>query len=256
MSETVSQFYDRLADDYHLLFADWKEAVLWQAQVLDKLIRAETGKESVSLLDCSCGIGTQAIGLATRGHRVHATDLSAEAIRRARREAKAFGAQVTFGIADFRDLEVRVPGTFEAVISCDNALPHLLADDDLLLAARNMAAKLEPKGLLLLSIRDYDQLVKDKPGATAPRVFDTPEGRRIVFQVWDWAHDGKMYQVHQFILTESEGEWKTAHYATVYRALLRVELEGILSRAGFSDIRWHTPEESGYYQPIVTARRA
>jgi hypothetical protein len=107
-----------------------------------------------------------------------------------------------------------------------------------------------------LSICDYDQLVKDKPGATAPRVFDTPEGRRIVFQVWDWAHDGKMYQVHQFILTESEGEWKTAHYATVYRALLRAELENILNQAGFSDVRWHTPEESGYYQPIVTARRA
>jgi hypothetical protein len=29
----------------------------------------------------------------------------------------------------------------------------------------------------------------------------------------------------------------------------------VLGRAGFSAIRWQMPEESGYYQPIVTARK-
>jgi hypothetical protein len=28
----------------------------------------------------------------------------------------------------------------------------------------------------------------------------------------------------------------------------------VLKEAGFSDIGWKTPAESGYYQPIVTAR--
>ncbi len=255
MSASVSTFYDQLASDYHLLFSDWKEAVLWQAQVLDKLIRAETGKESASILDCSCGIGTQAIGLATRGHRLYATDLSAEAIRRARREARAFGANLTFGIADFCNLRVRVPGVFDAVISCDNALPHLLTDEDLEIAAQNMAAKLDSDGLLLASIRDYDEIIKHKPGSTEPRVVDSPEGRRIAFQIWDWSQDSKWYRVHQFILTQAGDDWKTLHYETVYRALLRADLEDAFKKAGLTDIRWRTPEESGYFQPIVMARK-
>ncbi|MBL7706077.1 MAG: hypothetical protein JNM21_11085 [Taibaiella sp.] len=33
------KFYDELSDDYHLLFADWDEAMQQQARTLDQLIR-------------------------------------------------------------------------------------------------------------------------------------------------------------------------------------------------------------------------
>ncbi len=255
MTESVSQFYEDLASDYHLLFEDWRQAVAWQGQVLSKLIRAEMGEAAVSVLDCSCGIGTQAIGLAQQGFQVHATDLSAAAVRRAKREARALGASLTFGVADMRNLEVQVPGSFDVIISVDNAIPHLIGNDDLALAARNLLSKLSPNGLVLASIRDYDEILRDKPGATAPRVFDDPEGRRIVFQIWDWLNDGHTYRVHQFLLLQTGDEWKTVHYETLYRALLRSELQEILERVGFADVRWHMPEKGGYYQPIVTARK-
>src|SRR3712207_9386386 len=96
MYDPVIQFYDRLASDYHLIFADWKQAVLRQGQILDALIRAEVSQPVQSVLDCSCGIGTQAIGLALRAYRVHATDLSPAAVERARREATSFGVEITF----------------------------------------------------------------------------------------------------------------------------------------------------------------
>ena len=38
------------------------------------------------------------------------------------------------------------------------------------------------------------------------------------------------------------------------RALLRDELCGALTAAGLADVRWRTPQETGYYQPIVTGR--
>jgi hypothetical protein len=37
--------------------------------------------------------------------------------------------------------------------------------------------------------------------------------------------------------------------------LLRDDLAAAVRQAGPGEIRWHTPEESGYYQPVVTARR-
>jgi glycine/sarcosine N-methyltransferase len=251
----AAAFYDGLAECYHLIFDDWDRAVRWQGEVLDRMIRAEMGAGSFSVLDCSAGIGTQAIGLALRGHEVHATDLSPRAIERARKEAGRLGATMTFGVADLRSLNEQVSGAFDVVICCDNSLPHLLTDEDLLLAAQNIRSKLREGGLFLASIRDYDEVLSARPAATMPSVTDTPEGRRIYFQAWDWADDGRTYTVHLFLVGESGGVWETRHHETRYRAVLREELAGILREAGLREVAWHAPEESGYYQPVVTARR-
>jgi methylase of polypeptide subunit release factors len=102
MDGSVLQFYDRLAGQYHLIFADWREAVRRQGMVLNAVINAHRGPAPLVVLDCSCGIGTQAIGLALHGHEVYATDLSPTAVAQARRHARSFG------VADFRELAGRV----------------------------------------------------------------------------------------------------------------------------------------------------
>ncbi len=262
MEDSVLEFYEQLAAEYHLIFADWKMTVSRQGEILKNLIVQQMGPGPLSVLDCSCGIGTQAIGLARLGYTVQATDLSPAAIERAKREAESFGVSITFGVADFRALDTQVAGTFDVVLSCDNSLPHLLTDDDLRQAARSIRSKLRTGGLLIVSIRDYDRIAPTKPRAEIPRVFDSPEGRRIVFQVWDWAADERGYTVHLFIMREEPQEgrstsgWQVAHYTTKYRALLREELDAILKEAGFSGIEWRMPEETRYYQPIATARKA
>lgn len=164
MTPSAQQCYDGLADEDHLMFADWRAAVVRQGEVLDRLIRRQVGTSASTVLDCACGIGTQAIGLATRGYTVHATDLSPAAVARAAREAPSFGAILTFGVADFRALETQITATFDVVLCCDNTLAHLLEDADLRVAVAQMRARLTPGGLLLASLRDYDQLVG--PSAT------------------------------------------------------------------------------------------
>jgi glycine/sarcosine N-methyltransferase len=56
------------------------------------------------------------------------------------------------------------------------------------------------------------------------------------------------------LLSEEGEDWRTVHHDARYRAVLRDELSDVLKEAGFSDISWKTPAQSGYYQPIVTAR--
>jgi SAM-dependent methyltransferase len=254
MDDTVRAFYDQFADSYHLIFADWQASIARQAVTLDRLIQDDLGPGPHSILDCACGIGTQAIGLARLGHRVHATDLSPAAVARAEREATAACISLSFGVADMRELSEQVPGTFDVVLACDNALPHLLTEDDLRMATASIARKLRPGGLFLASIRDYDHLIQTRPTSEMPRVFDGPDGRRITFQVWDWVPNGERYRVHQFLLQQAGQEWQTDHFETEYRALLRGELTSALQTAGLEQIRWHEPEVSGYYQPVVTAR--
>ncbi len=213
-SQIVKRFYDQLARDYHLLFADWRDSVRWQGEMLDKIIQREADTAKQILLDCSCGIGTQAIGLALRGYKVHGTDVSPAAVKRAEKEAKSFGVTASFGIADFLKLDRQVNGTFDIVISCDNSLPHLLTDNDLLAAVKNIWSKLEPGGLFIASTRDYDQIVKDRPKSTSPKVFNDTYGRRIVFQIWEWLEDKRNYLLHLFILKENQGNWSVSQYTT------------------------------------------
>jgi glycine/sarcosine N-methyltransferase len=193
--------------------------------------------------------------LALRGYRVHATDIAAGAVARAAREAKRLGVALTTSVADLRALD-SVPGQYDVVLSCDNAIPHLLMDRELHQAASGMYARLRDGGLLVISLRDYDRLLAERPRSELPRVFDRPDGRQIAFQVWDWSDDAPTYTLHQYIVREAAGgSWQTQHVATTYRALQRGELTMILEGAGFRAIRWHEPAASGYYQPILTARR-
>lgn len=47
-------------------------------------------------------------------------------------------------------------------------------------------------------------------------------------------------------------EYRTSHHASRFRALRRAEVDDALQAAGFRDIRWHSPADSGFYQPVVT----
>jgi glycine/sarcosine N-methyltransferase len=119
---SVADFYNALASDYDLVWdGRWEEAVVQQGKALDQLIVSSLGAGKFQVLDCSCGIGTQAIGLAMCGHRVHGTDISERAIERARLEANRLGVDVTFDLADFTDLQTIV-GRYDVVISCDRFL--------------------------------------------------------------------------------------------------------------------------------------
>ena len=255
---SVTGFYDALSPFYHDNMGwDWDAAMREEGAILGRFIAHRTGRnEPCTLLDCACGIGTQAIGLALQGHRVHATDLSAVSVDCARRQASRNGVDMTFGVADFRDLRVSVTDTFDVVVACDNSIAHCLSDEDLAAAAASMKSRLVPGGVLLLSVRDYAALVEARPRFNNQHVQDRPDGRRVVFQLWDWADDGHSYAMHQYLIRQDGNGTHTHHFETKLRALVRDELIAALRQAGYADIRWHLPEESGYYQPIVTALNA
>ena len=252
----VTDFYDGLSVLYrHNMGWDWDGTMRAEGATLDRALAGTLGRPGpYRLLDCSCGIGTQAIGLAIQGHSVHATDLSPVSIDCARAEAERLGVDVSFGVADYRRLEEEVPYTFDVVLSCDNSIAHCLTDADLGAALCSMKSRLEPDGLLLLSARDYDPLVADRPRFNNQHVQDRPDGRRIVFQLWDWDDDGCRYRMHQFLLRGQGETFEVNHFETRLRALRREELIPAVRNAGYDRVTWHPPEDTGYYQPIVTAR--
>ncbi|MGA2216677.1 MAG: class I SAM-dependent methyltransferase [Terracidiphilus sp.] len=255
MPGNVSDFYDELAGSYHLIFEDWDSAIHRQARTLDGLLTAKGDGSPQRILDCACGIGTQAIGLAMMGHQVVALDLSAAAIHRAQLEAQQRNLTIRFFVSDMTSLREIAETGFDVVMAMDNALPHL-SEIQLRQAVTAIASKLKPNGLFLASIRDYDTLIRERPAIQKPAFYGASGNRRIVHQVWDWAEGAEdaRYEMHLYITAQSDHEWKTSHFVSKYRCLLRPELSTVLSSAGFKDVQWLDPAESGFYQPIVLAR--
>ncbi|MCX4920005.1 class I SAM-dependent methyltransferase [Streptomyces sp. NBC_00687] len=256
MPETsVARFYDELADDYHLIYADWDASIRRQGGALDALI----GQDYAAVLDCSCGIGTQAIGLALRGHSVTGTDLSPRAAARAAREAARRSLSVRTAAADMRRLPFP-DGRFDTVVCADNSLPHLLTEQEVYSALAEMRRVLRPEGLLLVSTRHYDELLRDCPASTLPQVHrnvdcDEGEERTVTFQLWHWHDDGEHYDLEHFQLLPAGGEWRVKVRRTTYWALGQDRLAGLAAEAGFVDPEWRMPQETGFFPAAARGPR-
>ena len=102
--DIVQTFYDSLASKYDKLFSDWHAAIKEQASVMDCILKDNGISAPCDILDCACGIGTQAIGMASLGYRVTGSDISSKELEEAQKRAKDMGAELSLYRADFRNL--------------------------------------------------------------------------------------------------------------------------------------------------------
>lgn len=255
MSSDAKTFYNDMANFYHLIASDWDSAVKRQGATLAEFFKKEFEiQNGSSVLDCSCGIGTQAIGLALLGYDVLGTDISEKEVERAKVEAERLNTKASFKVADFRELDRATSDKFDVVFSFDNAIAHLNDVPDLTKAIISMKNRLGKNGILMLSVRDYDQIRKVKPQGMSPRLIDDENGRRIYFQTWEWNEAGDAYNLSLFILKPDGEDWRGKPIVTRMRAFTGDEIKEAFTDAGFSDVYYYSPEQSGYYQSIFAAR--
>jgi len=116
MIHDTNEFYDTVAAQYHLFYRDWWTAVERDGAYLHRLF---SGHDIHTVLDTSCGPGTQAIGLAQRGYQVTGVDPSGALLALAVSNAEETGVteQATFLPGSFLELPDVVTGPFDAVIS-------------------------------------------------------------------------------------------------------------------------------------------
>ena len=110
----------------------------------------------------------------------------------------------------------------------------------------------EAGGIFAASIRDYDALLLDKPPYSPPYIHKTDKGQRVSFQTWTWTDD--RYRLTQYII-DDEDVLQVNRFDCEYRAVRREELTNLLMENGCSSVEWKFPEETGFYQPIVIAKK-
>jgi len=250
--DITQTFYDNLASQYDKLFLDWQSTTREQAVILNRLFQENGFDASAKVLDCACGIGTQAIGLAALGYSVTASDISDGELAEAAARAASNDVAIRFEHADFCALSDTFTEQFDIVICMDNALPHMLTKTALESAIRSITGQIADGGMFVASIRDYDALLMDKPPYSPPYIHKTDKGQRVSFQTWVW--NGDHYKLTQYIIDDEE-TLQVSKFDCEYRAARREELTALLTAAGCSEVVWKFPEETGFYQPIVIAKK-
>ena len=245
-------FYNSIATQYDKLFLDWEAATHEQAAILSKIFAGHGFDTAAQILDCACGIGTQAIGLARLGYRVTGSDISEGELAEAKTRAAKANVNIRFENADFCALSKTFPEPFDIVIAMDNALPHMLTGADLENAVRSITNQMKRSGIFVGSIRDYDALLKEKPPYAPPYIHKTDKGQRVCFQTWDWTED--RYKLTQYIVEDGQC-LQVRKFSCEYRATRREELTQLFVANGCLNVVWLFPEETGFYQPIVIARK-
>ncbi|TDT29364.1 hypothetical protein EV562_113229 [Streptomyces sp. BK208] len=99
------------------------------------------------------------------------------------------------------------------------------------------------------------------PVSTPPQVHRTAacaddRDRTVTFQLWHWHwhEDGEHYDLEHFQLLPAGGEWYVQVRRTTYWAVSQDRLAGLTAEAGFVDVRWRMPQETGFFQPLLMAR--
>ena len=250
--DITQSFYDEIATHYEKLFLDWQSTTREQAVILDRIFKEHGFDTKALVLDCACGIGTQSIGLASLGYQVSASDISLGELAEATARANNNGVRITFKHADFRNLSGVFLEQFDIVIAMDNALPHMLTRTDLESAVKSILGQTKGGGIFVASIRDYDSLLEKKPSYSTPFIHKTDKGQRVSFQTWVWNDD--RYHLTQYIIDDEEA-LQISKFECDYRATRRDELTRLLFANGCREVTWMQPEDSGFYQPIVVARK-
>jgi SAM-dependent methyltransferase len=233
----TTAFYDSFAEDYHLWYRDWDAELDREGLNLRRYFR-DRGIQTI--LDASCGPGTQAIALARLGYAVTAADPSAGMLARARQNAAEHGVvdKIQFVQSDFQNLHNQVQGPFDAVITKGNSLPHLLRDDQIEETLLIFYELLRPGGTVLIGMRDFEPLLEDRPRFWPGRIHDGPDQQIITFDVWDW-EDGPPVTVtfNRFVVRGSGKAYQATKHPVVFRALTAAEIEVVMLEAGFDHIQ-------------------
>lgn len=132
-------------------------------------------------------------------------------------------------------------------------MPHLLTDQDLLIAFKEMLACLSPGGGCVISVRDYESEERGKGLVKPYGIRNTNGFRYLLFQVWDF--EDEYYDLTFYIIEENNStqEVRTHALRSRYYAISTVKLLGLMSEAGFEEVK---RIDGVYFQPILVGTKA
>lgn len=218
--------YDYSADKYDAINEKFIEV---QNAVIAKILKKHKVK---SVLDLTCGTGSQVFYLAQNGFEVVGSDINQKMLAVAKKKAKVTKIDCRLFLGDMRTSRA---GTFDSVITIFNAIGHL-TKSDFKKALRNVHKNLRSGGIYVFDIfnlnymldgNNITNLTIDKMAKEKTRTV-----RKIQFSTID--HDGVLGSHTTSIVTKAGSklpkEAKGSQTLQIYSAS---ELKKMLEECGF-----------------------
>jgi SAM-dependent methyltransferase len=248
----TENYYNQLTPHYRHIYKDWNQSVQHQAEVLDEIIGEHFGKGVKTILDAACGIGTQSIGLAEHGYQVSASDISSSEIDEARLETHKRNLSIHFEVVDMRFVWNHYGRQFDLVIACDNAIPHLLSDDEIGQTFDQFYQCVAPNGGCMISVRDYASMERENYKLYPRQVHESEDEKIVIFDYWKF--DGDFYDMTTYIIEDKGQPLATTHVVKGgrYYCISINRLEQLMQRVGFEDV---TTIRDRFFQPLIIGRK-
>lgn len=139
--------------------------------LIEKLLKVQNVK---TVLDMTCGTGSQVFYLAERGYEVVGSDFSPALLEIARK--KAGKQKIPFIDGDMRESEI---GKFDAVITIASAIGHL-TKVDFAKTLKNISDNLKPNGIYIFDIFNLQALTDEVIAGFVMNIDKMVNGVRIV----------------------------------------------------------------------------
>jgi SAM-dependent methyltransferase len=238
---TVEEFYDTLADSYDEM-TGFEKRFASEEPYFRELVRRFSITRAV---DAGCGTGFHSLLLARLGVQVTAVDLSEAMLEKLREHVAAEGLSMTTVRASFQKLQHTLKMSFDAVFCMGNALAHLLTAADLHLALDNFSALLNPGGILVIQVLNFERIL-----AQRPRVLNVKTSGNTVF-TRSYEYDDPLIRFN--IVKSTEGNAQPDDVVTTtLRPVLWKELSVMLGDAGFENARCFGSISMTEYEPATS----
>jgi SAM-dependent methyltransferase len=211
------------------------------------------------VLDCACGPGHLAVGLAQAGFAVTATDASSAMTSRTATLAEGHGVRLTSAPVTWDELPLQGwHGRFAAVFCVGNSITHAEGAAARRRALHNISLLLEPGGRLLVTSRNWE-LVRSRGSRldVADRLVSRGGRRGLVIHHWELAREwSARHRLHVAVaLLDAGDEVETVAEQLDFWPFRREELLDDLDSAGLR-VRTTTYESDVDRYAVVAYRDA
>lgn len=195
------------------------------------------------ILDAGCGTGRYAIELARRGYVLQGVDLSPDLIDVARRAIGDSPGRVSFSVGDVTHL----PAARYAAILCRGVLNDIIDDSDRRKTFAAFAQALQPRGVLILDVREWATSLERKTREPLFRKRVSTDRGELTFT----SVTALDLEKRQLLISErheliEHGEARVSDFDFVMRCWTKEELDQLLARHGFRTVSFF-----GAYDPRI-----
>lgn len=144
----------------------------------------------------------------------------------------------------------------DGILAFTDALSTLLSEEELTNALRCFFTLLRPGGSIVMAHADYDRLYSTDPDSalSPPVVTGNPASPSVLLErrLWTGKPRSRLYTAECIAMSPTTAPAKTS---AERMAIPMAEVTDILRAVGFQADAWKSPQETGFYRPLVMATK-